>query len=68
MLGRTTPQGRKIESDRAFCPYLLEEAKIAIVPGSAFGASPFLRNSYTSQDELRKALARIATACATLTG
>ncbi|MGE0630029.1 MAG: pyridoxal phosphate-dependent aminotransferase [Hyphomicrobiaceae bacterium] len=68
MLGRTTPQGRKIESDRDFCAYLLDEAEVAIVPGSAFGASPFFRISYaTSQDDLRKALARIAAACAALT-
>ncbi|GAA2881096.1 aspartate aminotransferase [Aminobacter niigataensis] len=64
ILGRMTPQGRKIETDRDFCAYLLEETKVAVVPGSAFGASPFFRISYaTTQDELREAMARIAAAC-----
>ncbi|RLP27876.1 pyridoxal phosphate-dependent aminotransferase [Mesorhizobium sp. YM1C-6-2] len=68
MLGRATPQGRKIESDRDFCAYLLDEARVAVVPGSAFGASPFFRISYaTSQQELREALARIAKACGAFT-
>lgn len=67
MLGRTTPQGQKIESDRDFCAYLLTGARVAVVPGSAFGASPFFRISYaTSQEELREALTRIAAACAAL--
>ncbi|MEW9838202.1 aminotransferase class I/II-fold pyridoxal phosphate-dependent enzyme, partial [Mesorhizobium marinum] len=64
LLGRVTPDGRRLASDRDFCAYLLDEAKVAVVPGSAFGASPFFRISYaTSQDELREALARIAMAC-----
>ncbi|EXL01283.1 pyridoxal phosphate-dependent aminotransferase [Aquamicrobium defluvii] len=67
MLGRATPRGRKIETDGDFCAYLLDAAKVAVVPGSAFGASPFFRISYaTSQEELREALARIAVACAAL--
>ncbi len=43
--------------------YLLNEAKVALVPGSAFGAEGYLRISYaTSMEMLDQALARIAEA------
>ncbi|MDH6230841.1 aspartate aminotransferase [Mesorhizobium soli] len=68
MIGRTTPSGERIASDRDFTNYLLDEALVAVVPGSAFGLSPYFRISYaTSQAELQEALARIAAACARLT-
>jgi aspartate aminotransferase len=67
MLGKTTPGGKLIETDADFCAYLLDDAHVAVVPGSAFGLSPFFRISYaTSEAELREALARIANACAAL--
>jgi aspartate aminotransferase len=67
MLGKTTPAGKRIETDTDFCAYLLEDAHVAVVPGSAFGLSPFFRISYaTSEAELRAALERIAKACAAL--
>jgi aspartate aminotransferase len=67
VLGKTTPSGRKIETDSDFCAYLLDDADVAVVPGSAFGLSPFFRISYaTSEDELKVALERIAKACAAL--
>ncbi|SMO46967.1 pyridoxal phosphate-dependent aminotransferase [Paracoccus laeviglucosivorans] len=67
LLGRVTPEGRRIDSDRDFCAWLLESADVAMVPGSAFGLSPYFRISYaTSEAELAEALSRIAAACATL--
>jgi aspartate aminotransferase len=64
MLGKTTPAGKRIETDADFCAYLLDDAHVAVVPGSAFGLSPFFRISYaTSEVELREALERIAKAC-----
>jgi aspartate aminotransferase len=67
VLGKVTPGGRMIKTDTDFCAYLLEDAHVAVVPGSAFGLSPFFRISYaTSQAELKQALERIATACARL--
>ena len=40
--------------------YLLNNAKVAVVPGIAFGKSPFFRLSYaTSFDELKEACERI---------
>lgn len=68
MIGRTTPEGAVIDSDRAFCAWLLDHALVATVPGAAFGISPYFRISYaTSMQELDEALARITCACATLT-
>ncbi|CAN7297541.1 pyridoxal phosphate-dependent aminotransferase [Pararhizobium sp. LjRoot238] len=67
LLGKTTPGGKPIQTDTDFCAYLLEDAHVAVVPGSAFGLSPFFRISYaTSETELRAALERIAKACAAL--
>jgi aspartate aminotransferase len=58
------PGGRKITTDSEFCAYLLEEANVAVVPGSAFGLSPFFRISYASAEaDLRQAIERIAAAC-----
>jgi aspartate aminotransferase len=68
VINRKTPSGEIISSDRDFCRLLLEEASISVVPGSAFGLSPFFRVSYaTSKAELEEALKRIATFVAQLT-
>ncbi|ABR61984.1 aminotransferase class I/II-fold pyridoxal phosphate-dependent enzyme [Sinorhizobium medicae] len=64
VLGRVTPSGKRIESDTDFCAYLLEDSHVAVVPGSAFGLSPYFRISYaTSEAELKEALERISAAC-----
>jgi aspartate aminotransferase len=43
-----------------FSTYLLEEANVAVVPGSAFGADEYVRISYaTSMEALRTGVARI---------
>ena len=47
-------------SDIAFCEYLLEEAGVAVVPGSAFGSEGYIRLSFaTSMENLEAALERI---------
>jgi aspartate aminotransferase len=47
--------------------YLLEEAHVATVSGDAFGAPGYFRMSYaTSEDNIRKAMQRIAEALAKL--
>ena len=67
LLGRKTPDGKVIETDRDFCAWLLESHDVAMVPGTAFGLAPFFRISYaTSEKELKTALDRIAKAVATL--
>lgn len=68
ILNRKTPKGEVIATDTDFCRLLLEEKYISIVPGSAFGLSPFFRISYaTSKDELTEALGRISDFVAKLT-
>ena len=53
--------------DLTFCERLLDEQKVAAVPGSAFGAPGFLRISYATADEtLQKGLDRLGKFCAGL--
>lgn len=46
-----TANGKVIEGSVALCEYLLDEEKIAIVPGAAFGADDYIRLSYATDDE-----------------
>jgi aspartate aminotransferase len=57
-------QGRIAEAtDIAFSEYLLEQAGVAVVPGSAFGSEGYIRLSFaTSMENLREAIGRIARA------
>lgn len=49
-----------IHNDLELAEYLLEEADVAVVPGSAFGLEGYFRMSYaTSMDNLIKAINRI---------
>lgn len=67
LLGKRTPQGAVLATDRDFCAWLLDHAHVATVPGAAFGLSPYFRISYaTSQAELAEALGRIGRAVAEL--
>jgi aspartate aminotransferase len=60
VIGKTTPEGERIETDTGYLTYLLESEGIAAVPGEAFGLSPYFRISYaTSTEALREACARI---------
>ena len=66
-IGKTTPEGKVIETDEDFVTYLLELEGVAVVQGSAFGLAPFFRISYaTSTAELEDACQRIQRACAAL--
>jgi len=62
-LGKKTPEGKKIENDAQLCEYLIEAARVAVVPGSAFSAPGFIRLSYaTSMKNVEEGVARIAAA------
>ena len=68
VIGKTTPDGAKIENDSDFATHLLDAEGVAVVPGIAFGLSPFFRISYaTSTSALEEACRRIQRACAALT-
>jgi aspartate aminotransferase len=52
--------GREIASSADLALYLLEEAKVALVPGSAFGDDSYIRLSYaTSLEDIRRGVERI---------
>lgn len=52
---------RRIADDAALCEYLLEEAGVSTVPGSAFGAPGFVRLSFAAtMDELAEGAKRLA--------
>lgn len=66
-IGKTTADGRLLNDDIAICEWLLEDAGVALVPGTAFGSPGHLRISYAvSQPVLEDAVDRIARAAASL--
>ncbi len=66
-IGKTTAAGDTLKDDVAVCEWLLEEAGVALVPGTAFGSPGHIRFSYAvSQDTLEDAVQRIADAAARL--
>jgi aspartate aminotransferase len=67
LIGKKTPSGQVVDSDSTLVAYLLEDAKVAAVPGVAFGLSPAMRISYATSDALlEQACERIQRACAAL--
>jgi aspartate aminotransferase len=66
-IGRTSPTGKRIETDEDFVSELLETEGVAAVHGSAFGLGPNFRISYaTSNTLLEDACHRIQRFCASL--
>ena len=56
-----------ITDSQSFASYLLDEARVAVVPGGAFGADDFVRISYaTSMERIREGVARMRSALAKL--
>ncbi|MER2205028.1 MAG: aspartate transaminase, partial [Rhodococcus sp. (in: high G+C Gram-positive bacteria)] len=63
LICKQTPGGTVIESDQDLVLYLLDEASVATIQGSAYGASPYFRISFAaSKALLEKAAAQIAAA------
>lgn len=61
LLGKSY-QGQKIETDEDFSAFILNEAHVAVVPGSAFGCNGCIRISYAASDaEIIEACKRIKT-------
>lgn len=59
--------GPRVKGSAAVADFLLEEAKVAVVPGVDFGSDTHVRLSYaTSADLIREGLARIRAAVAAL--
>lgn len=53
-IGKTTPDGSRIESDQDFVLYLLDAASVAVIPGSAYGLGPYFRISFATSLETIK--------------
>jgi aspartate aminotransferase len=54
---------RGISDSQSFANFLLDEARVAVVPGGAFGADEFVRISYaTSMERIHEGVARITAA------
>jgi len=50
----------KLSDDKELAQYLLDQYKLAIVPGSSFGMDGWIRLSYsTSTEEINKGLDRL---------
>jgi aspartate aminotransferase len=68
LIGKSTPDGKKLATDDAVVEYFLEAEGVAAVPGSAFGFSPHFRISYaTATKDLKEACARIKRAAEKVT-
>lgn len=67
-IGKTSKGGRKLATDTDFALALLEENHVAVVQGSAYGMSPYIRISYAADmATLRDACTRIQEFCRALT-
>ncbi|MDO9418384.1 pyridoxal phosphate-dependent aminotransferase [Pararhizobium sp.] len=63
LIGRKTPQGEVLVDDVAVANYLLNQARVAAVPGTAYGLSPYFRiSTATSEEVLTEAITRIRAA------
>ncbi len=68
VIGKTTPDGRVIETDTDFVTYLLDSVGVAVVQGEAYGSSPCFRASFVATDaELARGARLIGQACGALT-
>jgi len=67
LIGRETAAGNRLRSDEDVTLFLLEEAGVAVIQGSAYGTAPFFRMSFaTSESEINAGADAIAAAVAGL--
>ena len=67
LIGKTTPEGKRLAEDGDVVMYLLESEGVALVAGTAYGLSPYFRLSIaTSIETLEEGCKRIARAVAAL--
>ncbi len=67
LIGLRVPGGALLSDDTAVAQYLLNEGRIAAVPGVAYGLSPYVRISTATSDALlAEAMARIQSAVSRL--
>jgi aspartate aminotransferase len=67
LIGKTTPEGRRLETDGDVVLYFLESVGVALVAGAAYGLSPYFRLSIaTSIGTLAAGMERMASAVSSL--
>lgn len=67
LINHQTPDKKWLVNDTDVCRYLLEKARVAVVPGSAIGLEGYFRISFaTSTEKLYLACERIRLACGQL--
>jgi aspartate aminotransferase len=65
LIDRKTPTGTVLGDDTAVANYLLNEGRVASVPGAAYGLSPYFHiSTATSEAALTEAIRRITDAVA----
>ncbi|MBX3162354.1 MAG: pyridoxal phosphate-dependent aminotransferase [Deltaproteobacteria bacterium] len=66
-VGKRSPEGAILDDDVQLCDWLVDVGKVAVVPGSGFGAPGFVRLSYAcSMANIEDGVGRMARALATL--
>ena len=64
VIGKSSPDGKIIRTDRDFAAYLLEHADVVIFAGEDFGLSPYIRVSFAnSPSAIEEAGRRLKRAC-----
>lgn len=67
LIGGTTPEGEVLTDDKAVASWLLQDAQVALLQGSAFGTPGYLRIAYAVEDGLlAEACQRLAASLAKL--
>lgn len=67
LIGRTTPDGKTLHTDLEVATFFLDYADVAVVPGAAYGLSPYVRLSFaTSPQLIEQAIKRMGRAVALL--
>jgi aspartate aminotransferase len=66
-VGKRSPEGSILDDDVQLCDWLVEVGKVAVVPGSGFGAPGFVRLSYAcSMQNIEQGIERLGKALASL--
>lgn len=67
VIGKTTPHGKRIETDRDFTSYLLDSVDVSVFPGEDCGISPYIRVNFAVPIErIEEAGRRMGLACVAL--
>ena len=67
LINKTTPENKVLTDDTSIAEALLHEARVVVIPGSAFGTSPCFRVSLgVDEPTLREGCSRIKTFCESL--